>query len=292
MPDDDTVRILTIFARYGTTRFADAEARLGQIFAVQLPDVERDVVVVDSALPLGVHETSQGRTVCGGDNSGREFSAFESALEIVGPAVWDYDLVNLATAAFSEMYAAYLERFRQPVLQAIVGQPVCLGHVDCYNEPIEVLGTTSQHWLRTCCVFLPPAELRILGALQSTRDRTTWFSGIPERPFLSDAPLSENYRQLLIGWLTGQDIGQGVKWHSRLRLDPTGLSEFEQKAMAILNEHLFGIRLRAAGCHTVDVTWLSSVLGRSDSWEWDTPWWEQLAGRDQDQLHVMPGMTR
>jgi hypothetical protein len=194
--------------------------------------------------------------------------------------------VNLATAAFAEMYDGYLERFRTPVLDAIVRQSVCLGHIDCYNEPIEVLGHTSQHWVRTSCVFLPPAELRILPTLRLSGDRSTWFGGDPDDPFRADAPLSANYRRLIVEWLTGEDIGQGVRWHTRLELDAASLPAFEHKALAILNEHLLSIELRAAGCRNIDVTWLSTLLERGEFVDWDMPWWEQLRQRDRGQVHV------
>ena len=77
----------------------------------------------------------------------------------------------------------------------------------------------------------------------STNDRERWFSGDPSQPFRSDAPLSPTYQRLIIDWLIGKDIGQGVTWHSRVRLDDRNLPEFEQKALSILNEHLFSLRL-------------------------------------------------
>jgi hypothetical protein len=88
--------------------------------------------------------------------------------------------------------------------------------------------------------------------------------------------------------LTGEDIGQGVTWHTRLSLDESSLPEFEHKAMAILNEHLLGVRLRAAGCRVIDVTWLSGLLARHDPppVRWETPWWRQLAERDRHSLTV------
>ena len=74
-----------------------------------------------------------------------------------------------------------------------------------------------------------------------------------------------------------------MTWHSRISLDEASLHLFEQKAMAILNEHLLGVRLRAAGCRTIDVTWLSGLLARRRTRviDWDTPWWRQLADRDR-----------
>jgi hypothetical protein len=278
--------VLTIFVRTGTSKYASAEQELCDLFRTQLPDVEHDRLVVDTALPPCEIERSQGRIVIGGDNSAREFSAFDSGIAFAGDTLWDYDLVNLTTAAFRQMYVDYLERFLPGVLSAVAGEPACVGHIDCYNEPIQVLGCTSQHWLRSCCLFLRPLELKVLGSLVSTGREEGWFSGDPAAPFRADAPLSTSYRRLIADWLLGKDIGQGVTWHSGFSLDESTLTQFEQKTLAILNEHLLGIRLRAAGCRTVDVTWLSGLLARGQSVDWRAPWWRQLAERDRHALRV------
>lgn len=279
------MRVLSVFVRHGTAKYSGAEAELTELFRKQLPDVNHDVVVVDTSMKPG-HVGSTPGGVIGGDNSVREFSGFDTGLAHVGDNLRHYDLVNLTTSAFRELYRGYLERFTPAVLSAIAGRPVCLGHVDCYNEPIQIIGSTSQHWIRTSCIFLPPAVLGSLRTLVSTNDRERWFSGDPSKPFRADAPLSPTYQRLIIDWLTGKDIGQGVTWHSRVRLDDRNLPEFEQKALSILNEHLLSLRLCAAGAHTIDVTWLSAVLARTPEVVWNTPWWEQLAHRDRDAIRV------
>ena len=282
------MRVLTVFVRNGTTKYATAEEELSELFRAQLPDVDRTTLVVDTALPLGEAERAPNRVVMGGDNSVREFSAFDNGVASVGDAIWSYDLINLTTSAFRQLYWDYLERFSPDVLSAIVSRPVSLGHIDCYNHPVEVRGCISQHWMRTACIFLPPTELKILGSFISTRDREEWFSGDPKAPFRADAPLSDTYKRLITDWLVGNDIGQGVTWHTQITLDEASLPEFEGKAMAILNEHLLGLRLRAAGCRTIDVTWLSGQLAgrRPDAVDWNTPWWRQLASRDRHALSV------
>ena len=165
------MRVLTIFVRNGTDKYAGAEQELADLFHTQLPGVERDTVVVDTVLPECVIERQPRRVLIGGDNSSWEFSGFDSGLAHVGDDIWDYDLINLTTSAFRQIYADYLERFRPEVLEAMVGRSVCLGHIDCYNEAIEVRGCASQHWVRSSCVFIPPVELKILGTMVSTRDR-------------------------------------------------------------------------------------------------------------------------
>src|SRR5262249_59335263 len=57
-------RILTVLARYGADQYARAERDIDDIFARQMPHVERTVVVVDNALPPGhVERREQGALV-------------------------------------------------------------------------------------------------------------------------------------------------------------------------------------------------------------------------------------
>jgi hypothetical protein len=280
-----SMRVLTILTRFGTD-YPHAKEEIGEIFTRQMPAVDRKVVIVDNALPRDVVDEGDGAVLLGGDNSAREFSAFDRALDFVGSDIWSYDLVHFATGAFNSLYVAYLERFDTRLLEALTGRAACVGHVDCYNEPIEVLTYRSQHWMRSCFFFLPPAEVAALGSLVSVADGGPFFSGNPDEPFRVDAPISLRYRQYITQWLTGGDIGQGVEWHSSFALTRDTVPAFEQKARAILNEQLLGIRLRALGCHLVDVTWLSAMLRHKSPLEiaWTTPWREQLASRDRDAL--------
>lgn len=117
-------------------------------------------------------------------------------------------------------------------------------------------------------------------------DTGRFFSGNPEAPFRADAPLSTVYRDYITSWLTGGDIGQGVTWHSSYRLTVETLPAFERKAVAIMNEQLLGVRLRALGCRLIDITWLATMLAAQppSAIRWDTNWREQLASRDHDAI--------
>jgi hypothetical protein len=280
--------MLTVFVRAGTTTYPDAERRLDDRFARQLPGLQRDVLIVDNLLPPGVHERSDRRVVIGGDNSVWEFSALDVAVAYAGANLVQYDVVNVVTSAFEQLYTAYLDRFRPEIVAAIQGRQVCLGHIDCYNSAVSILSFRSQHWLRSCFLMLPVTELLVLGSFVSARARAPWFSGRPEDPFAVDAPLCATYRNYLLDWLLGRDIGQGVKWHRALSLDEAGLEMFEQKALAILNEHLLSVRLRAAGCRLIDVTWLSTLVSEHREVDWETPWWTQLSERDSDPISIQP----
>lgn len=283
------MKIATIFLRHGTVKFPDAEERMLDLFRRRMPGLEHDVVIVDTTLPEGHRERTASNTVilgCSGEFS--EFTAADVALQWFGARLWEYDLVHIATAAFHTLYTAYLERFDTQMLASIVGRPVCVGHIDCYNESVRLFSYSSQHWLRTSFFFLPPAELLALGSLVSCRDKERIFSGDPQQPFRGDAPLSDTYRIYISDWLIGRDIGQGVTWHSGFHLTAETLGEFERKTMAILNEHLFAIRLRGLGCRVVDTTWLATELATVDPRDirWTLGWREQLATRGADALVI------
>ena len=139
------MRLLTILARFGTEQYAHAEAEITNIFARQMPSVDRSVIVVDNALPREVVQEQNGRTLIGGENYASEFSAFNRALDYIGSDIWSYDLIHFATSALNNLYVAYLERFDSNLLEAIASRPACVGHIDCYNETIEVMRFRSQH---------------------------------------------------------------------------------------------------------------------------------------------------
>jgi hypothetical protein len=260
---------------------------IAALFALQMPVVEWDLVVIDNTLPEH-HEEVLGHSgvLIGGSNAQWEFSSWDSAIASVGRRLADYDFIHLATSAFRTLYTRYLDRFAPEMLGLLLRRGAALGHVDYFNEPVMIFGRQSQGWLRTSFLLLPPSELKLLGSLVSVGGGTALFSGDPAAPFRDGAPLSENYRRYLLGWLTGEGTGQGVQWHSRFVLSNDTLPWFQSKVVAILNEHLLSIRLRAQGCAMVDATWLATraktlvstdrLLGRIPSWRM------QVKSRDTD----------
>ena len=129
-----------------------------------MSSVERTVLVVDNALPAWSIEERGPRVLIGGDNDAGEFSAFDRAVQFIGSDIWRYDFVHFATSAFNMLYVGYLGRFDAALLDAVAGRPVCLGHIDCYNDAVEILGVRTQHWIRSCFFLLPPADVRTLGS--------------------------------------------------------------------------------------------------------------------------------
>jgi hypothetical protein len=280
------VRIMTLLVRHGIAKYPNALEECNTLFALQLPDVEHDLVLIDNALPKDHEEhLGPGGVLIGGSNAHWEFSAWDCGIAYLGRHIYDYHFVHLATSAFRASSSRFLDRFDPEMLGAALGRGAAVGHIDYYNEPVTLRGRSLQAWIRSSFLFLPPEELRLLGSLVSIEDKLSFFSGNPDAPFRSSAPLSANYQKYILDWLTRSGTGQGVEWHSRLRLTPESLPFFEAKAAAILNEQMLSVRLRAQGCALVDATWLATSrsklptrqpLDEIPSWRW------QVTKRDRD----------
>lgn len=271
-------------------KYAEALPRIDEIFRRRMPGVARRTVVVDNALPRGrIEPAAGGVTVIGGDNSAWEFSAWDEGIRFLGAELDGYDLIHIATSAFDTLYTGYLKRFDDALLAEVARRRVACGHLDYYDTPVTILGEVSQHWIRSSFLVLAPAELRRLGSLVSVgpSQRAALFSGDPAAPFRADAPISENYRRYVTDWLLGAGTGQGTEWHSRFELTAGTLGFFEQKTMAIFNEQMLSVRLRAQGCALADTVWAATALARDGRLPDPVPPWPlQLAGRDRNAVSL------
>ncbi len=243
--------------------------------------VRKTVIVNNSRPRVSFERLDDGCVIVGGDNSLREFTAWDQGLAYVERTRSNPDLVHFATSAFNALYTGYLSLFDSSVLEAAWRAGAAVGHLDFYDRPVEMLGRQSQEWLRTAYFFMPLSATRLIRSLVSFEDRASLFSGDPDQPFRRDAPICRRYQEYIMSWLTGEGTGSGVTWHSRFDLSEQTLDQFEAKTMSILNEHLLGVRLREAGIPVVDVNWLASQLRAHgpNAVDWSTRWEDQVAGR-------------
>jgi hypothetical protein len=288
------MRIATLLARHGTDRYPDAIQRVDSFFKHRLPEVEHHLVVSDTALSAGrVERISDNQVVIGSSNAFWEFSAWDGAIDFLGRQLDDHDLVHIATSAFGAIDARHLDDFDHALLTSVIGRRVAVGRIDYLTESIMVDGQESQAWLRSSWIMLPPRALRGLGSLVSFDTPGRFFSGRPNAPFRSGAPISRNFQAFIIDYLTGALPGRG--WHSSFALTPATLSLFEAKTLAIVNEHMLSIRLRSLGYAMVDITWLASRHGQSlslvPSWRWQASAREMLARSSRSSLKLRAALV-
>jgi hypothetical protein len=279
------MRIVTLLARHGTQKYPHAVDNVGAMFAHRPGELDHETIVIDNDLPVGYEASlGEGTTLLGSSNESWEFSAWDRGIRHLADHIDDYDLVHLTTSAFQALDQSHLDDLDPRVLDLVVDRPAVVGPIDYYPAPIVVHGYASQAWLRSSWIFLPPRELKLLGSVVSVTDRTALFSGDALQPFRDDGPLSANYQDYIVGWLTGEGTGLGWPWHSRFRLTAETLDYFQAKTAAIINEHMLSVRLRLQGCSMVDPTWLAErraqlcdgqALGSIPHWTW------QVAARDR-----------
>ncbi len=276
------LRIATVLARHGRERYPDALAKLDDFYDRQLPDAVRTTVVVDNLLPRSeLHVLGRDALLIGGDNAYWEFSAWDRGLAQLDRMRQSVDLVHLVTSAFDTLYTDFIWRFDEALLRAAASATAAVGHIDYYDEPVEIFGQESQHWIRSSFFFLTPAAVHALRSMVSFEQTDLLFSDDPTRPFCEKAPISTRFQQYILSWLTSEGTGQGVTWHSHFELNSETLRYFQQKATTIVNENMLSLRLRMLGYPVVDASWLASQLTAAGETQiqWEQPWRDQVTNR-------------
>ncbi len=256
------MRVLVLFVRHGGERYGNALDELTRLYERRAPTLTRSTIVIDNALPAGLwKELGPDCVLIGGDNTRWEFSGWQRAVDQLGSEIKKYDVVHLVTSAFGTLYTDYLERFCPPIVEFAAERPIAVGHIDYYPHPVRVGPFVSRHWIRSSFWLINTFELLRLRSLVSLDDVAELFSAQGEWPFAETAQLSYGYQRLIYNWLTTDEgTGQGTTWHSRFDLNETTQTLFQNKTVAILNEHLLSIRLRAQGTHVLDLTYLAEII--------------------------------
>lgn len=280
------MRVLILFVRYGEERYRDALDELAELYDRRAPELTRSTIVIDNALPASSSkELGSDSVLIGGDNTWWEFSGWQRAIRELGNEITKYDVVHLVTSAFRTLYTDYLDRFGPQIAEIAAERPVAVGHIDYYPHPVRVGSFISRHWIRSSFWLINPFELLRLRTLVSLHDAADLFSARGEWPFAETAQLSYGYQRLIYNWLTMREgTGQGTAWHSRFELNDMTRTLFQNKATAIVNEHLLSIRLRAQGTHLLDLTYLAELIGVGGPIPTPYPHW-----RAQMKMSRVPG---
>jgi hypothetical protein len=280
------MRVLVLFVRHGEERYSAALDELTRLYERCAPGLTRSTIVIDNALPAELtKELGPDSLLIGGDNTWWEFSGWQRAIDQLGSEIRKFDVVHLVTSAFGTLYTDYLKRFCPQIVELAAERPVAVGHVDYYPHPVRVGPFVSRHWIRSSFCLINTFELLRLRSLISLHSAAGFFSVQGEWPFAETAQLSYGYQRLIHNWLTtNQGTGQGTTWHSRFDLNETTRTLFQSKAVAIMNEHLLSIRLRAQGTHLLDLTYLAEIVENSRPIPVRFPHW-----REQMKMSRIPG---
>ena len=244
----DTVRLGLVFSQYDRETHDGALERLVGLLE-SLRGVQYTLVVVDNQLPgTWFHQVSSRLIHLGGDNTYREFSAFDHGLDFLDSLEQKFDVVGFATDAFRAYGEEFLELIDGQTIRQVLDLEACIGWVDSFDGEVQALDYTYQAWIRTSLFFLPWSFTQQLRPLSFPLEPRELFSESPAEPFKAEAPLSEPLRENLLAWLTTTptSIRRDEAWHSQFELQPGTLKFFETKVCAILREQLLSARMAAA----------------------------------------------
>jgi hypothetical protein len=275
------MKILTVLVCYGTGKTTSALSDLKCFNGAFRDGNHRDYIVSDNALVADFcQQLDDDTTLIGGDNSAREFSGLNRALQFLGPRLAEYDLVHIVTETFNTDYRHYLGLVTPGILSLIVEKNISLGHIDGYPREVSLFGIRSRTWIRSCYLLVSTRGIQAIGTFVTANGAETFFSDDPKRPFHPQAPIDLQYQQYLLRWLTGReataaDIGAH---RSPFELTAATFGQFKAKVLAIVNEHGLSVRLRKCGFPTIDVEWLYDMLlqGGAQRIVWNTPLNEML----------------
>src|SRR5436190_1141030 len=138
------MRIVTLLARHGKQRYADAVEEMQTLFATQFSHVEHELLVVDNSLPEEYVGCIRGSAVIGSSNEHWEFSAWDRGIRYLGGRIETFDLVHLATSAFGALDRRHLDGFEEHALDSLAGRAVAVGPIDYYPMPVVVHNRASQ----------------------------------------------------------------------------------------------------------------------------------------------------
>ncbi|MBJ18136.1 MAG: hypothetical protein CL933_01815, partial [Deltaproteobacteria bacterium] len=281
--------LTAILSQYDRQRFAGAvEALVGILEAMETVDY-RIIVVDNREERSGSSSITERLYHIGGDNSNREFSAFDRGLSFARSQGFHQEVFLLVTDAYMAYGKGFLELINQDVVQAAIKWQACIGWVDAFPHPVGYFGREYREWIRSSFVFVPAEHVSSIEPLAYPIPAESIFSGEPNQPFVDDSPISERLQRYLCEWLlerdeTESELEEG--WHSKFKLTGETYPNFEAKVTAILREQLLSVRLREAGVPVFDFR-LFPLLAREEGTnpigldappeEWQWLGWQQAS---------------
>jgi hypothetical protein len=237
------VKLAVLYQQYDPMKYGPALDRLRE-YLDPIPFCNKTYFVIDNkAEGSEVQQTGEWTYAVGGDNSLREFSAWQRGLEVLQRWGDNFQSVLLCNEAFLAPGECYVKDYAWSATLRSRFLISAVGRIDTYHEPIQALGYDVSKWLCTNCVFLPGRVVRRLDSVVSVDNKAIDIFVPREYDpayFRPDAPISARYKELIVEWLT-------VRWHSAFVINDATWQLFRTKVQAILNEALLTAKLRACG---------------------------------------------
>ena len=168
----------------------------------------------------------------------------QKGLEFLRSRGIKFDAVLFANDSFLVNGWTLLDQLDSRYLKKLLKKGFVVGQIDSQNIEIKVFDKVFTKWVCTNCFFFPQRVAKKIDTMVSVNDQELDYlineKYTPGKFFKDNAPISEEYKNLLIVWLT-----QG--WHSKFEINEKSWIKFRNKIRAILNESLLTVRVIELG---------------------------------------------
>jgi hypothetical protein len=249
-----------VFAEFGGRHERASLDLLDAVIGRAWPSAVRRTVIVDNVRPPTYDVRINDATVrIGGDNSLREFSAWERGIAWLDLAedgghrsesivILANDTVVRADKS-GRIAAAPATALRAAADGALVGW------IDEFPRPIGLFGCTLRQFVDTSFLVAARRTLERVRPLVPANSLADVFSPDWRRVFREGAPLSANYRSYLRTYFFGEPGEPDFThaWYAQTPLGEDTFEAFKQKACCVFAEHLLSARASGARIPLVDM---------------------------------------
>jgi hypothetical protein len=246
--------LFVIFNQYDTEKYSGTFLRLQKILSDNLSQTKNKIsvsyLIVDNRREdLPFEKIGDNVFKVGGNNSDREFSGLDKGIQELQVQGFKPDVVLCSNDSFLVYGWTFLEKVPVYNLVRYASRHNCLiGHIDTKEIPFQIYSHDVTEWICTNGFFIRWSSLKTFGSLVSLgMEKLSSFMPVEYKEneiFLSAAPLSENYRKMVIQWLTEE-------WHGKFQISEKTWEYFRIKTCAMINESLLSARMKERGIRII-----------------------------------------
>jgi hypothetical protein len=254
--NNDKLSLIVLFVQYDQQKYNYSFETLHKTISKD-NTFNCSYMIIDNSICQNYFEKkTDDITIINGDNSEREFSAWQKGINTIKELNLNYDLILFINEAFLVYNDNYLLKHFKTAVRRCIKYNAVVGIFDKdeKNRSLSVNDYVFTKWLRSNMFFVPKI---IMDKFQSLIliTKSEYDKIIPlvfpnnissyKDCFTSDNTINELFKQKIYEWLT-------IVWHSKIDLNNDTWNIFRIKAKAILNEALISAKIRSLG---FDIIW-------------------------------------
>jgi hypothetical protein len=251
----DNISLIVLFVQYDQKKYDHSFDTLRKILS-ENNSFNFKYIVIDNSIEQNYNKViSEDVTMINGDNSEREFSAWQKGIDKIKELELNYDLILFINEAFLVYNDSYLLKYLKKSINRSIKYNAVVGvfDKDHLNRNLAINNYVFSNWLRSNIFFVPKTIMQKLKSI-ILMNQSEYEKIIPSKYpnkintykdcFTFDNTINELFKQKIYEWLTNE-------WHSKIELNSKTWDIFRIKAKAILNEALLTYRIRSLGYNII-----------------------------------------